>query len=78
MTSGGLSLCHNRNVEAAQKGQRVDKRFLRYPLNQREGSGCGSASHFDAHPKDCEEAQTIGDIVNAVWDDVNPESKRLM
>lgn len=30
------------------------------------------------NPEDCEAARTIGDIVDAVWDDVNPESKTVM
>lgn len=33
-------------------------------------------NHFS--PKDCEEAKTIRDIVDAVWEDLNPQSKRVM
>lgn len=33
---------------------------------------------FSFSPKDCEEAETIGDIVDAVWEDLNPNSKRTM
>jgi len=29
-------------------------------------------------PEDCENARTIRDIVNAVWDDLNPESRNVM
>jgi hypothetical protein len=32
----------------------------------------------DFKAEDCEGAETIGDIIDAVWDDVNPESKRVM
>ena len=29
-------------------------------------------------PQDCENAKTIRDIVDAVWEDLNPESNRAM
>jgi hypothetical protein len=32
----------------------------------------------DFSPKDCEEAKAIKDIVDAVWSDLNPQSKRTM
>jgi hypothetical protein len=32
----------------------------------------------DFSPKDCEEASTMRDIVDAVWSDLDPRSKRSM
>jgi hypothetical protein len=32
----------------------------------------------DFSPADCEAAETIGDIVDAVWADLNPQSQRSM
>ena len=29
-------------------------------------------------PQDCEQAVKVGDIVEAVWDDLNPTSKQVM
>lgn len=33
---------------------------------------------FNFSLKDCEEAETIGDIIDAVWSDVSPESRTSM
>jgi len=32
----------------------------------------------DFKPEDCEEARTIGDIVDSVWADINPASNRIV
>ncbi|HEX6190596.1 MAG TPA: hypothetical protein VFZ40_21270 [Pyrinomonadaceae bacterium] len=34
-------------------------------------------SFCDFSPKDCEDAETVKDIVDAVWDDFDPKSKRV-
>lgn len=33
---------------------------------------------FNFKLEDCENARTIGDIVEAVWEDINPQSKHVM